>query len=434
MAPLMANAVGQALDFVQANPLTSAAMATSTTPVVGDVLGLAADAEMYATDPESRTPVNFALTAAGLIPLVPAASAVRNVARADTPMADETSMVKLRAGLDNPETRTTPPTARLSETNYQMPVSQMSYETVPSPAGLLPRVIRTPADLQGDRNYLIGLLGDRTNAGQTVVSINGVPLQFEVPLEGGARFMASPAQIADGAMYASDGSIMSQLKNKIDELYEQGAENVYTAFTSMTGQGGDFSTMMGDVMMAQINGQTISKKAAREFDKRIKDRFPKIKWKGVLNPEAADQLRTMDGGVRTEIIKTMALAGFQKQGFPDIASARFAITDPRMVHTRSGDVGLEISRAMPNAGLITQPQIPHSTYPVQIRGDYTGGFGVPLPYEVGLPTHFADSVGLNRDASGVQRSIQMSMPSERLDQQYVDRAMGFLEQAMKNDR
>lgn len=433
MAPLMADAVGKALNFVEANPLTSAALATSTTPVVGDVLGLAADAEMYATDPESRTPVNFALTAAGLIPLVPAASTIKNVARADTPLKDETSMVKLKAGLDNPETKTTPPSSRLSQTNYQIPVSQMSYETIPSPQGLLPRVVRTPADLQGDRNYLIGLLGDRTNAGQTIVSINGVPLQFQVPLEGGARFMASPAQIAEGAMYASDGSIMSQLKNKIDELYDQGAENVYTAFTSMSGMGGDFSTMMGDVMMAQINGQTISKKAAREFDKRIRDRFPKIKWKGVLHPEAADQLRTMDGGVRTEIIKTMALKTFQKEGFPDIASARFAITDPRMVHTRAGDVGIEISRATPFADLITSPQIPHSTYPVQIRGEYIGGFGVPLPYEIGLPTHFADSVALDRDASNVQRSIQMSMPSERLDQEYVDRSMGFLEQAMKND-
>ena len=104
MAPLMANAVGQALNFIEANPLTSAAMATSTTPVVGDVLGLAADAEMYATDPESRTPVNFALTAAGLIPFVPAASAVRNVARADTPMADKRQLGN--SELEQPETKT----------------------------------------------------------------------------------------------------------------------------------------------------------------------------------------------------------------------------------------------------------------------------------------------------------------------------------------
>ena len=129
----------------------------------------------------------------------------------------------------------------------------------------------------------------------------------------------------------------------------------------------------------------------------------------------------------------MALDKFQKQGFPDIASARFAITDPRMVHTPSGDVGLEISRATPDAALIRQPQIPHLSYPVQIRGDYVGGFDVPLPYEVGLPTHYADSLAKNRDGSAVNRSIQMSLPVERLDQEYVDRSMGFLEQAMKND-
>lgn len=433
MAPLMANAVGQALNFIEANPLTSAAMATSTTPVVGDVLGLAADAEMYATDPESRTPVNFALTAAGLIPFVPAASAVRNVARADTPMADETSIGKLKASLDQPETKTTPPTPRLSKTSYQVPVSQMSYETIPNSVGLLPRPVITPADLQGDRNFVIGLLGDRTMAGDTLVSVNNNPLLFPVAREGGATFMRSPAQTVDGAMYASDLNVMTKLKNKVDELYDAGAENVYTAFTSMSGMGGDFSTMMGDVMMAQINGQTISKKTAKEFDKIIRDRFPKIKWKGVLHPEAAEQLRTMKGGTRTAIVETMALDKFQKQGFPDIASARFAITDPRMVHTPSGDVGLEISRATPDAALIRQPQIPHLSYPVQIRGDYVGGFDVPLPYEVGLPTHYADSLAKNRDGSAVNRSIQMSLPVERLDQEYVDRSMGFLEQAMKND-
>lgn len=433
MAPLMADAVGKALNFVEANPLTSAALATSTTPVVGDVLGLAADAEMYATDPESRTPVNFALTAAGLIPLVPAASTIKNVARADTPMADETSIGKLKAGLDQPEIKTKPPTPRLSKTSYQVPVSQMSYETIPNPVGLLPRPVITPADLQGDRNFVIGLLGDRTMAGDTLVSVNNNPLLFPVAREGGATFMRSPAQTVDKAMYASDLNVMTKLQNKVDELYDAGAENVYAAFTSMSGMGGDFSTMQGDVLMAQISGQTISKKTAREFDKIIRDRFPKLKWKGVLHPEAAEQLRTMDGGKRTAIVETMALDKFQKQGFPDIASARFALTDPRQVHARSGDVGLEISRAMPFADLITSPQIPHLSYPVQIRGDYIGGFGVPLPYEIGLPTHYANSLAKNRDGSAVNRSIQMSLPLERLDQEYVDRSMGFLEQALKND-
>ena len=172
MAPLMANAVGQALNFIEANPLTSAAMATSTTPVVGDIVGLAADAEMYATDPESRTPVNFALTAAGLVPFVPAASAVRNVARADTPAADAVKGSVLDAEIGG--------SPRLSAVNYSQPVSEMSYQTVPSPEGLIPFHQVTPEEVLTTRTAIIPLIGDRTMAGDTLVAINDMPLSFPV--------------------------------------------------------------------------------------------------------------------------------------------------------------------------------------------------------------------------------------------------------------
>lgn len=51
--------------------LDNAAMATSPVPIVGDVLGLAADANRFYNEPESRTPLNFGLAALGLIPFVP---------------------------------------------------------------------------------------------------------------------------------------------------------------------------------------------------------------------------------------------------------------------------------------------------------------------------------------------------------------------------
>lgn len=51
--------------------LDNAAMATSPVPIVGDVLGLAADANRLYNEPESRTPLNFGLAALGLIPFVP---------------------------------------------------------------------------------------------------------------------------------------------------------------------------------------------------------------------------------------------------------------------------------------------------------------------------------------------------------------------------
>lgn len=58
-------------------PTDLAAIITSSVPIVGDVLGLAADADMYFRDPQSRTLLNYLLSAAGMVPLVPAASQVK---------------------------------------------------------------------------------------------------------------------------------------------------------------------------------------------------------------------------------------------------------------------------------------------------------------------------------------------------------------------
>jgi len=55
--------------------LDMSALATSPVPVVGDVVGLGADAYRFGTDPSSRTPLNFGLAALGLIPFVPSMGA-----------------------------------------------------------------------------------------------------------------------------------------------------------------------------------------------------------------------------------------------------------------------------------------------------------------------------------------------------------------------
>jgi hypothetical protein len=58
-------------------PTDLAAIITGMVPVLGDVLGLGADADMYMRDPESREFFNYVLSAAGLLPFVPAASQVK---------------------------------------------------------------------------------------------------------------------------------------------------------------------------------------------------------------------------------------------------------------------------------------------------------------------------------------------------------------------
>lgn len=57
------------------NPLDAAALATAPVPVVGDFMGLGADLWRYATDKESRTPVNYGLSALGMLPFIPGITA-----------------------------------------------------------------------------------------------------------------------------------------------------------------------------------------------------------------------------------------------------------------------------------------------------------------------------------------------------------------------
>lgn len=58
------------------NPYDAATVATAPIPGVGDAVGFANDLRTFATDPESRTPVNYGLSAAGLLPGIPSVAGV----------------------------------------------------------------------------------------------------------------------------------------------------------------------------------------------------------------------------------------------------------------------------------------------------------------------------------------------------------------------
>lgn len=68
--------------------LDALALVTTPVPGAGDAIGIGADLYRYATDPESRTWGNAALTAAGALPFVPAMSAVKAATNAAEPVLD----------------------------------------------------------------------------------------------------------------------------------------------------------------------------------------------------------------------------------------------------------------------------------------------------------------------------------------------------------
>jgi hypothetical protein len=68
--------------------MSAATVASSFVPGAGDAIGLGADASMYMNNPDSRTPGNFLLTAASLLPGIPAASALAKSAKRTDAIGD----------------------------------------------------------------------------------------------------------------------------------------------------------------------------------------------------------------------------------------------------------------------------------------------------------------------------------------------------------
>lgn len=61
------------INWAEDQPLDAAALASTPLPIVGDVAGLANDVRHFYNEPETRTPLNFGLSALGMIPFMPPA-------------------------------------------------------------------------------------------------------------------------------------------------------------------------------------------------------------------------------------------------------------------------------------------------------------------------------------------------------------------------
>jgi hypothetical protein len=69
-----------------ADMLGAASIPMSAVPLAGDITGLAADAAMYSAYPEERTMGNYAMSALGVLPLVPGAAALRAARGTTSPL------------------------------------------------------------------------------------------------------------------------------------------------------------------------------------------------------------------------------------------------------------------------------------------------------------------------------------------------------------
>jgi hypothetical protein len=121
---------------------------------------------------------------------------------------------------------------------------------------------------------------------------------------------------------------------------------------------------------------------------------------------------------------------YQTGGFPNVAEARLAVTDPRLLYDPSGAAGMSIARA--NPGVVERSG--HRTYDTALGGEYVGGFGQSVPKEVMYPDIFKayaqrrNKHGVPLDASQTEYAFRIGTPPfyQETSQQWLDGVMRYL--------
>lgn len=281
-----------------------------------------------------------------------------------------------------------------------------------------PSTILHPEEMLG--GVIIPGFGDRTMAGKLLTSVDGVDFENPVQLDGGHGFMKE-----NPAGWASAKPVITKLNNKAIEALDQG-KTPYLNYMPMKHETVDFNTMMSDALLEQMKASKITKKAKKEFDKKIRTIRPE--WKGIDNPESRAQL-DKTGALRQAFVDTAKLDQFKNQGFPDIAGTRKALIDPILMDTPLLHGGQSIARL--DGKVIDIPEVPHPTYPSQMGGEYIGGLEQGIPLQLMMPDFIkarrADP--LDTGPAYDYRSIDMAKPVQPANQEWLDGLMDYIEKS-----
>lgn len=308
----------------------------------------------------------------------------------------------------------------------KMPDFVQNIDYKATPTGLLaPQVNIDIADMKG--KTLIPAYGDRTYGGANLTEIGGVKLDQPVEMQGGHDFMRDQ----ETGLWASEKSPMNTKALFIDDLIAKG-EDPTLVYTAMGGQSGDFSHHMGDTVMGMVEQSKITKAAAKEYDKTIRDTVDP-KWVGILSPKAREYLDTkMTGSNRRLLWQEMDKTKWSDQGFPHVGVARTAITDPELLTVAPFSSGLSIGQPSGGGLLSLGNNRPHKSYSSQIGGDYMGKLENQVSGDVMWRDFFGDRRAAGVKPSGDQRSFMMSpYIKQKVDDQMIDEVSTIMERLRK---
>ena len=331
----------------------------------------------------------------------------------------------------------------------KMPVELMTRTVIPNPKEpLAPVKVKNWEDLQGG----VGMGGgwDKSGAGLLVDS-NGNKFSKPIELQAGQDFIRSHSSLhlpGDSAYGASGPDVITRFSNMAKTAASQKGQDPSKIFhipLTMTHLGSDFNTMVSDVLLDRLDPSKIPAHLKDLFFADMRSYVPNKKKPDVIpgryfphiDDEGAVRAALMAPGageLRKAFARRSALDQYQNGGFPDVVEARFATSAPELLHTPAGMGGFNIATMDPTGKIISNPRLPHNTYPTQGGGDYFGTLpeGQQLNYKDIYQT-WADDRAAQHAADKTKAlpkddwfTFGKQLPTQNFDQQWLDRVKNTL--------
>lgn len=303
-------------------------------------------------------------------------------------------------------------------------VPQEQFSRVFEPTVKIPkRRIIDPAEIEGAVTF--PLYGDRTDVGGNVIKIGDT--EVNVPMWGGLRFAESnAAQKSKSGWATAPGRAVQALQENIALARRQGKRAIGIG-GPMSPTSLDQSTMNVDAALQEAVQADIAKTHLAKFDKQVRTFLPD--WPGMQHPEAMDYLTGKSQAARNKVVSLMESAPRLKQGFPDAAHRRWALTDPGLLEVPSGGFGYSLVEFGDDALKDFTPTLEHPTYSAHLPGKPLGMFGQHVPFGMLWPDFVAGRRATNQPAGWDLRALELGKPTQEMRPEVVDAVKRYMETA-----
>lgn len=314
-----------------------------------------------------------------------------------------------------------------------------------------PRKTLTTGDLGKIQNTVaIPLVGD-TSAVGTLKALAGEQPASLLRLDGGFDYPL-------GANHGAWANAMAQaegIRTGALNIMNKTGKPVTGVFMAMNPKSVDRTTMMRGLVDDMMARSTISDDELRKFEENLrkaKNSKGEAEWAsfpGFKDKAALDEWMKRPGN-RDGLYKHMDMVSYYDAGFPNIAEARYALSDPllrplAMPNEMYGGqllIGIDPKKPLRET---SETKLPHPDYSHEIakgvpptrRDPYYGGFEVPIPRSLLFEPWYQERRALGKPTGSDHRSFGMvsaireKIPQRVLDQQAIDQLGDYIEATKK---